>query len=99
MSTFFSCPSPSFLTLTLQPGRASKAATAKVRTRCELVSVRLGMRILSFLCGLTLNAGASLGDIGNADRQVAANCDLTEKSLDRADLGNAGVGEGAEIIL
>ena len=55
----------------------------------------------SFLCGLRrpLDPGASLSDVGNADRQVAANGDLAKKSFDRAGFRDASVGKSAKIIL
>src|SRR4029079_1488126 len=103
--TFFSCPSPSFLTLTLQPGKAGKASrTPKTRAnaRRELPLSGCGMRMLrSLLCYLSgaLDAGAALSDVGNADRQVAMNRDLAKKSFDRADFRNAGIGKSTNIVL
>src|SRR6476660_3092599 len=104
MSTFFSCPSPSFLTLTLQPGRASRTPKAKTRAKArrELslsgCVVRMLRSLLCDLCG-ALDAGAALSDIGNADRQVAMNRGLAKKSFDRADFRNAGIGKSTKIVL
>src|ERR1700693_334612 len=92
MSTFFSFPSLSFFTLTLQPGRGSTAPKATMRASREL---RFSMRMLRFfLCELwrAFDPGATLSDVGNADWEVAANGDLAKKRLDRADFRNAGVG-------
>ena len=106
MSTFFSCPSLFFFTLTLQAGRTSMALKARTkadtRIRAELPPRNLGMCMLrSFLCDLCrpLDAGAALSNVGNADWQVAVNGDFAKQSLDRTDLRDAGVGESAKIIL
>src|SRR4029077_535573 len=102
MSTFFSLPSLSFFTLTLQPGRASTAAKAKVKPRRGLMSNGLSVGMLrSFLRDLwrTLDPGTSLGDVGNADWQMAANGDLAKERFDRADFRNAGVGKSAKVVL
>ena len=98
MSTFFSCPLPFFFTFTLQPDRASRVAKAKTRAKArrELPLSCGGMRMLrSLLCDLrgALYAGATLSDVGNADRQVAMNGDLAEKNFHRADFRNAGIGK------
>src|SRR6266436_2491264 len=102
MSTFFSLPSLSFFTLTLQPGRASTAAKANVKPRRGLMSNGLSIGMLrSLLCDLwrTLDPGASLGDVGNADWQMAADGDLAKERFDRADFRNAGVGKSTKIAL
>src|ERR1700722_12696073 len=100
MSTFFSWPSLSFFTLTLQAGSASMApkARARVMARGEVPSSNLGISMLrSFLydSGLwdsplcdgrrTLNAGAALGNVGNADGQVAVNGNFAEQRFDHAE--------------
>src|SRR5579862_5603139 len=85
-----------------QAGRASRAPKARVNARRELSLNGLSMRMLrSFLRELwgPFDSRAALGDVGNADGQVAANRDLAKKSFDRTDLRNAGVGKSAKIIL
>src|ERR1700694_2050977 len=75
MSTLFSLPSLSFFTLTLQPGKASNVPITRVKANHELSLSRLSVRMLrSFLCELwrPLDSGATLGDVGNADREGAA---------------------------
>src|SRR5471032_883305 len=90
ISTLSSLPSPFFFTLTLQPGRASDTPKIKIRTKAkasrELPLSCLSMRMLrSFLCELCrpLDPCAALRDDGNADGQVAANCDLAKERFDR----------------
>src|SRR3989442_13032933 len=103
MSTFLSCPSLPFFTLTLQPGSTRALnATAAVKISSELASRHLSMRMLrSLLCrlGRPLNAGATLSDVGNADRQVAMNGHFSKERFDRAGFRDASVGKCAKAIL
>src|ERR1700737_5625135 len=101
MSTFWSCPSPFFLTFTLQAGSASSVEQARTRASRELASCKLSLGMLrSSLRGLRpLDAGAALSDVGNADRQMSVYRDFAKKSFDSADLRDCGVGKGAKIIL
>ena len=72
MSTFFSFPSLSFFTLTLQPGRARTAPKPKIKASRELRF--RSMRMLpSFLCDLSraIDPGAALGDVGDIDWEPA----------------------------
>src|SRR4030081_123191 len=71
----FSCPSPFFLTLTLQAGRISRERKARVKSSGELSSSSLSMHMFeSFLRDLwrPLDGGATLSDVGHADRQISA---------------------------
>src|SRR5258707_8306699 len=45
----------------------------------------------------SLDPGTSLGDVRNADWQMAANGDLAKERFDRADFRNAGVGKSAKV--
>src|ERR1700738_3734152 len=102
ISILLFCPSPFFLTLTLQAGRTSRGAKARVKSSAELSSSSLSMRMLgSFLRDLCrpLDAGAALSDVGNADRQMSANGNFTKKSFNGADFRDGCIGKSAEIIL
>src|SRR5438876_1129797 len=102
MSTFLSWPSLSLFTLTLQPGSTSRAANGTAKTRNELMSRNLSMRMLrSFLCGSRgpLDSGTSLSNVGNADRQMAANGNFTKERFNRTGFRDAGVGKRAQIGL
>src|SRR2546422_327060 len=102
MSTFFSSPPLSFLTLTLQAGRRSKAANAATKTSRELMFSSLGLRMLRVsLCGLRrpLDSSAAVRDVWNTHRQAAAEGNFTEQRFNRADFRNRGIGKSTKIIL
>src|SRR2546425_5585840 len=102
MSTFFSSPPLSFLTLTLQAGRRSKAANVATKASRELMFSSLGLRMLRVsLCGLRrpLDSSAALRDVWNTHRQAAADGKFAEQRFDRADFRNRGIGKSTKIIL
>src|SRR5438309_11177361 len=93
MSTFFSSPCAFFFTFTLHAGRSSTADRAMAASRalaarnCRLLMLRPSIGELR----PALDSGAALGDVGNADRQVAVNRNLAEQCFHSADLRNCGI--------
>src|SRR5579863_1879128 len=88
MSTCWSLPLGSFLTLTLHPAtNARSAVTSRAVVKSRRVELIRRMCSSVFFPG-ALDAGAALRDIRNRDRQMPTNRNLSEQRFHGRDLGN-----------
>src|SRR6516225_6565341 len=85
ISTFLSWPRSSFFTLTLHAGRSRSAMSASAQTSIGVLLSRRFRGMWKLSCGLcrTVDAGAALRDVRNADGEASPDGDFSEQGLDR----------------
>src|SRR5437870_13065853 len=100
MSTFFSHSAALSFSFTLHP--ASNKSPKQAAANSDLLQRTLGLRMIltATRCQrLPLDSGAALGDVGDRDRKMAAQRDLSEQRLHRAYFRNRGIGKSADVSL
>src|SRR5437879_8488542 len=91
MSTFFSSPCAFFFTFTLHAGKSTADSTTAASRALAARNCRFMLRPSMGELRPALDSGAALGDVGNADRQVAVNRNLAEQCFHGAHLRNRGI--------
>src|SRR5215471_16409938 len=95
MSTCLSCPFWSFLTFTLHADRRSMAAAMHPRPENRRLVLSMACSSPGDLRG-TFESRAPLGHVGNRDRKVATNRNLSEQGFHRCNFGDGRVGKCAD---
>src|SRR5271170_7272896 len=100
ISTCLSCPLPSFFTFTLQPDNSKAVKTVTAAAITNALDLFLSMLISSTgHSERTLDASASLRDVGNTHGKMAMNRDFPKQRFDRACLRYRRIGIRTHIIL
>src|ERR1700739_1040697 len=100
ISTCLSSPFCSFFTFTLQAERRSSAPMENANKNAGR-NPNLVLRMARFSFDnlpLTLKAGAAVRDIGNRDRQMAANWNLPKQCFDRGHFRHRRIRKCANVI-